>query len=51
VINKIDLADVLEFDIDALERDIREVDADMPVFRVSSKTGDGLDELIQGLIL
>ena len=50
VINKIDLADILEFDIDALERDIREVDADMPVFRVSSKTGEGLDELIQGLI-
>ena len=39
VINKIDLAAALEFDIDALEADIREVDADLPVFRISSKTG------------
>lgn len=51
VINKIDLADALEFDIDALEQDIREVDAEMPVFRVSSKTGEGLDELIKEMIL
>ena len=51
VINKIDLADALEFDIDALESDIREVDADMPVYRVSSKTGEGIDKLIAGLSL
>jgi hydrogenase nickel incorporation protein HypB len=50
VINKIDLAGALEFDIDALEQDIREVDADMPVYRVSSKTGEGIDELVKGLI-
>jgi hydrogenase nickel incorporation protein HypB len=49
IINKIDLADVLEFDIDALEADIREVDAEMPVFRVSSKTGEGFDKLIEAL--
>ncbi|MFW9926397.1 MAG: hydrogenase nickel incorporation protein HypB [Candidatus Thorarchaeota archaeon] len=48
VINKIDLAEALEFDIDALESDIHEVDAKMPVFRVSSKTGEGIDELING---
>jgi hydrogenase nickel incorporation protein HypB len=51
VINKIDLADALEFDIDALESDISEVDADMPVFRVSSKTGEGIDKLIGALSL
>jgi hydrogenase nickel incorporation protein HypB len=51
VINKIDLADVLEFDVDALVRDIREVDADLPVFRVSSKTGDGVDKLLEALDL
>ena len=51
IINKIDLADVLEFDIDALEADIREVDAKMPVFRVSSKTGEGIDKLIKALSL
>ncbi|MHA1907241.1 MAG: hydrogenase nickel incorporation protein HypB [Candidatus Thorarchaeota archaeon] len=49
VINKVDLAEVLDFDIDALERDIREVDANLPVFRVSSKTGTGLDQLIEHL--
>ena len=49
VINKIDLAEVLDFDVDALERDIREVDANVPVFKVSSKIGTGLDELIEYL--
>ena len=49
VINKIDLAEILDFDVDALERDIREVDANLPVFKVSSKTGTGLDELIEYL--
>ncbi|MHA1963873.1 MAG: hydrogenase nickel incorporation protein HypB [Candidatus Thorarchaeota archaeon] len=51
VINKIDLVDALEFDIDALEADIREVDAKMPVHRVSSKTGEGIDKLIEALSL
>ena len=51
VINKIDLADALEFDIDALESDIRKVDAKLPVFRVSSKTGEGIDKLIEALSL
>jgi len=51
IINKIDLAHALEFDIDALEADIREVDADMPVLRVSAKTGEGIDKLIEALSL
>lgn len=51
IINKIDLAEALEFDIDALEADIREVDATMPVLRVSSKTGEGIDQLIKVLNL
>jgi hydrogenase nickel incorporation protein HypB len=51
IINKIDLAETLEFDIDALEADIREVDAKLPVFRVSSKTGEGIDKLIEALSL
>ncbi len=49
VINKIDLVDALEFDIDALEQDIREVDATIPVLRVSSKTGKGIDDLIKAI--
>ena len=51
VINKIDLAKALEFDVDALETDIREVDANLPVFKVSSKTEEGIDELIVALKL
>ncbi|MHA2118213.1 MAG: hydrogenase nickel incorporation protein HypB [Candidatus Thorarchaeota archaeon] len=49
VINKIDLAEALEFDIGALETDVREVDANIPVFRVSSKTGEGIDALVKAL--
>ncbi len=46
VINKIDLAEALEFDVDALVRDIREVDAKLPVVKVSGRTGEGIEELI-----
>jgi hydrogenase nickel incorporation protein HypB len=46
VINKIDLAEVLDFDVEALVSDIREVDANIPVVKMSSKTGTGLDSLI-----
>ncbi|MFW9849958.1 MAG: hydrogenase nickel incorporation protein HypB [Candidatus Thorarchaeota archaeon] len=49
IINKIDLADALEFDVQSLVDDIREVDATLPVFKVSAKTGDGLDTLIEFL--
>jgi hydrogenase nickel incorporation protein HypB len=49
VINKVDLAEALEFDIGLLEEDIREVDAKMPIHRVSAKTGMGIDGLIQSL--
>ena len=51
IINKIDLVDALEFDVDALESDIREVDAKIPVIRVSSKTGEGIDKLVEALNL
>lgn len=46
VINKIDLAEALEFDVNQLIADVREVDANIPVVAVSSKTGEGIDELI-----
>jgi len=49
VINKIDLAEVLEFDVDALVKDIREVDANLSVHKVSSKTGLGIPELVASL--
>jgi hydrogenase nickel incorporation protein HypB len=49
VINKIDLAELLEFDVDALVQDVREVDATLPVFTVSAKKGTGIDELLVAL--
>ena len=49
VINKTDLAEAIGFDVDSLVSDVREVDAKLPVFKVSSKTGEGLDSLIRAL--
>ncbi|TFG34992.1 hydrogenase accessory protein HypB [Candidatus Thorarchaeota archaeon] len=46
VINKIDLAEALEFDVDVLVQDIRQVDANLPVFMISSKTGEGITDLL-----
>jgi len=51
VINKIDLAAAIGFDVNVLVKDVREVDANLPVFRVSSRTGEGIDALITGLAL
>jgi hydrogenase nickel incorporation protein HypB len=49
VINKIDLAEFLEFDVNALIEDVRQVDADIPVLTVSAKKGTGIDELLTAL--
>ncbi|TFF96455.1 hydrogenase accessory protein HypB [Candidatus Thorarchaeota archaeon] len=49
IINKTDLAEALEFDVEALVKDVREVDASLPVFRVSAKTGQGIDEVLEAL--
>jgi hydrogenase nickel incorporation protein HypB len=51
VINKIDLADAIGFDIDALVKDVKEVDANLQVFKVSAKTGEGINELLDALDL
>ncbi|MBD3406751.1 MAG: hydrogenase nickel incorporation protein HypB [Candidatus Lokiarchaeota archaeon] len=49
VINKVDLAEAIGFDIASLIEDVREVDATIPVFSVSSKTGEGIDKLLEAL--
>lgn len=49
VITKMDLADAVEFDSDAAERNIMAVRPGMPVLRVSSKTGAGMQEWIEFL--
>lgn len=50
LINKTDLADAVECDVDLLEANLREVNPGMEVLRVSARTGEGLDawyELLQ----
>jgi hydrogenase nickel incorporation protein HypB len=44
VLNKCDLAGMLEFDDEAFVRGVRMVNADVPIFRVSCRTGDGLED-------
>lgn len=50
VITKYDLADAVEFDRDAAERNIHSVAPEMPILYVSSKTGAGMEEWRERLI-
>jgi len=49
VITKVDLAEAVEFDDSAMNKNIQSVRPGMPVFRVSAKTGDGMEELLRFL--
>jgi hydrogenase nickel incorporation protein HypB len=49
VITKVDLAEAVEFDDLAMNKNIQSVRPGMPVFRVSAKTGDGMEELLRFL--
>lgn len=49
VISKIDLADLLEFDRAAFVEGVRVVAPEVPIFEVSSKTGQGLSEWLDWL--
>jgi hydrogenase nickel incorporation protein HypB len=44
VINKVDLLQHLDFDVDLLEANIKQVNHAATVMRVSAKTGEGVDE-------
>jgi len=44
VINKVDLLQYLDFDVDRLEANIKQVNHEATVMRVSAKTGEGVDE-------
>jgi hydrogenase nickel incorporation protein HypB len=50
VLNKDDLADVFEFDHAEYERGIRIVNPGVPIFRVSCRTGEGVDEWVSWLV-
>jgi hydrogenase nickel incorporation protein HypB len=47
VINKIDLARAVEFDLDAANSSIQSVRPGMRVFEASAKTGEGIDEFLR----
>ncbi len=47
VITKMDLAEAVEFDLPAAERNIRSVAPDMSIHYVSSKTGAGMDDWLK----
>ncbi len=49
VITKIDLANAVEFDSAAAERNIQAVRPGMAILKVSSKSGAGMDELLEFL--
>ena len=49
VITKVDLSAAVEFDLEAAENSIQSVRPGMPTFRVSAKTGEGMDECMQFL--
>ena len=43
LINKVDIAEAVECDVDLLERNLREVQPSIEVIRVSARSGEGLD--------
>jgi len=45
VINKVDIAEAVNADLDLMESDVSEIAPEMPTFRTSAEHGDGLDEL------
>ena len=50
VLNKEDMAEVFEFDHAEYERGIRMVNPGVPIFRISCKTGEGVDEWVEWLV-
>jgi len=50
VITKMDLAEAVEFDVEAAEANIHRVRPGMRILRVSAKSGSGIDSWLQLLI-
>jgi hydrogenase nickel incorporation protein HypB len=50
VLNKADLIDVFAFDVDYFRRGIEMVNADVPLFVVSARTGEGLEDWVTWLV-
>ena len=49
VVNKMDLAQAADFDYEAFAADVRSVNGQLPILRLSCKTGDGLDAWLDWL--
>lgn len=49
VLNKFDMIEYFEFDAARVERDARDINPDIDIFKVSNKTGGGLDEFLKWL--
>ena len=49
VINKIDLAEVMEVDVDQLERDAKQINPKLVVFRTSIRKDIGVEAVIEHL--
>ena len=49
IINKIDLLQAVDFDLVQAERDIKRLNPNVPIFRLSCKTGEGLDAWLKWL--
>jgi hydrogenase nickel incorporation protein HypB len=50
IVTKLDLADAVGFDLEALTRNIHGVRPGMPILKVSTRTGQGIEELKQFLV-
>ena len=51
VLNKIDLAVAVGADLDRMERDMHRYNPDMRVFRTNMKTGEGVDALLEEILV
>lgn len=49
VINKIDLVDFTDVDMEALRRDIKRINPEIQMFEVSARTGQGIEQWVQWL--
>lgn len=49
ILNKYDMVEYFDFDETRVERNAKEINPDIDIFRVSNKTGSGLDEFITWL--
>lgn len=49
LINKIDLKQVLDVNIEEMIQDAREINPNLKIFTISAKTGEGISELIKAL--